>query len=159
MDLDAKKKVLRSIVYGLYALGVRRGDEDHAMTVNWLTQVSFEPPMLAVAVESESHSLELLRAARAFAISILPTGSRQLAGRLGKSSATTPRKLEGVAHRPGPTTGAPILDEATGWLECRIVAEQPAGDHVVVIGEVVEAGTVREADTLTLKETGFRYAG
>jgi flavin reductase (DIM6/NTAB) family NADH-FMN oxidoreductase RutF len=159
MDLDAKKKVLRSIVYGLYALGVRRGDEDHAMTVNWLTQVSFEPPMVAVSVESESHSLELLRAARAFAISILPTGSRQLAGRLGKSSATTPRKLEGVAHRPGPTTGAPILDEATGWLECRIVAEQPAGDHVVVIGEVVEAGTVREADTLTLKETGFRYAG
>ena len=159
MDLDAKKKVLRTIVYGLYALGVRRGDEDHAMTVNWVTQVSFEPPMIAVAVEKESHSLELLRAAGTFAISILPTGARQLAGRLGKSSATTPHKLEGVAHHPGPTTGAPIIDDATGWLECRITTEQPSGDHVLMVAEVVEAGTVREADTLTLKETGFRYAG
>jgi flavin reductase (DIM6/NTAB) family NADH-FMN oxidoreductase RutF len=159
MDLDAKKKVLRSIVYGLYALGVRDGEEMHAMTVNWMTQCSFEPPMLAVAVEKESRSLALLRASRAFAISVLPTGARQLAGQLGRSSATTPRKLEGVAHRAGPVTGAPILEDATGCLECRVTEELPAGDHVLVIGEVVEAQSLREADTLTLRETGFRYAG
>lgn len=159
MDLDAKKKVLRSIVYGLYALGVRDGEESHAMTVNWLTQCSFEPPMLAVAVEKESRSLALIRRSGAFAISILPSGARQLAGKLGRSSATTPHKLEGVAHRAGPVTGAPILDEATGWLECRLTSEHESGDHVLVIGEVVEAASVRDADTLTLRETGFRYAG
>jgi flavin reductase (DIM6/NTAB) family NADH-FMN oxidoreductase RutF len=159
MDLDAKKKVMRSIVYGLYALGVRDGDGAHAMTVNWVTQVSFEPPLLAVAVERESRSLGLIRKQGAFALSILPAGSRQLAGKLGRSSANTPRKLEGVGHHAGVATGAPILDDATGWLECRVTAEHATGDHQLVIAEVVEAGIVREGETLTLRETGFRYAG
>ena len=159
MDLDAKKKVLRRIVYGLYALGVRRDDGAHAMTVNWVTQISFEPPMIAVAVENESLTLPLLRAAKAFALSIYPTGTRQLAGRLGRSSTNVPNKLEGVAHHPAPATGAPVLDDATGWIECRVLSEQQTGDHVLVVAEVVEAGVLREAKTLTLEETGFRYAG
>jgi flavin reductase (DIM6/NTAB) family NADH-FMN oxidoreductase RutF len=159
MNQDAKKKVLRSFVYGLYALGVREGTGAHAMTVNWVTQVSFEPPMLAVAIENESRSLPLVRREGAFALSIFPTGARQLAGKLGRSSANVPNKLDGIAHHPAPVTGAPVLDEATGWLECRVVSEHPAGDHVVVLAEVVEAGVQREARTLTLEETGFRYAG
>lgn len=159
MDQDAKKTVLRRVVYGLYALGVRRGDEGHAMTVNWVTQVSFEPPMIAVAVEIDSRSLPMLRQSRAFALSVFPTGTRTLAGKLGRSSANVPDKLEGVAHHPGVATGAPILNEATGWLECRITNELPTGDHVLMVAEVVEAGVQSDAETLTLKETGFRYAG
>ncbi|MDQ6885857.1 MAG: flavin reductase family protein [Gemmatimonadota bacterium] len=159
MDQDAKKQVLRTIVYGLYALGVRREQEVHAMTVNWLTQLSFEPPLIGVAVEQEARSLGMLRESGQFALSVLPAGSRLLAGKLGRSSRNVPNKLEGVAHHPGPLTGAPILDDATGWLECRITADHPAGDHVLLIAEVVEAGLQTAGDTLTLKETGFRYAG
>ena len=159
MDHEAKKRVLRSVVYGLYALGVRSGEEAHAMTVNWVTQTSFEPPMLAVAVEVESRTLPMLREAGAFALSILPAGARQLAGKLGRSSRNVPDKLEGVAHHPSPASGAPVLDEATGWLDCRVVSAHPSGDHVLVIAEVTEAGVQGEAETLTLKETGFRYAG
>lgn len=159
MDQDAKKKVLRRMVYGLYALAVRDGDDGHAMTVNWVTQISFEPPMIAVAIENESASLPLVRRERAFALSILATGARQLAGKLGRSSANVPDKLDGVTHHPSPVTGSPILDDATGWLDCRVAAEYPAGDHVLVTAEVVEAGVQNEAKTLTLEETGFRYAG
>lgn len=159
MNQDAKKQVLRSIVYGLYAFGVRQDDEMHAMTVNWVTQISFEPPMLAVAIENESHSLPMVRSARAFALSILPTGARQIAGKLGRSSANVPNKLEGIPHHAAPMSGAPVLDDATGWLDCRVAAEQPAGDHVLIVAEIVEAGVQHETDTLTLRETGFRYAG
>ncbi len=163
MDQDAKKQALRRIVYGLYALGVRDGNDAdapaHAMTVNWVTQVSFDPPMLAVAVENDAHSLPLIRQERAFALSLLGTGARELAGKLGRSSARTPDKLDGVPHHAGPATGSPILDEGTAWVECRVTGEMPAGDHVLVVGEVVEAGVQRDAETLTLKETGFRYAG
>lgn len=160
MDTEAKKRVLRSVVYGLYALGVRHEGQSHAMTVNWVTQISFEPPMLAVAIEKESKSLPMVRGAGAFAISIFPTGARQAAGRLGRHSRNVPDKLEGVAHHAGPLSGAPILDEATGWLECSVRSESDAGDHVLMIAEVMEAGVGPvEAETLTLKETGFRYAG
>ena len=159
MNQDAKKRVLRSFAYGLYALGVRRGDGAHAMTANWVMQTSFEPPMVAVAIELESASLRHVRERGAFAVSVLPTGARQLAGKLGRSSANVPDKLQGVAHHPSPVTGSPVLDEATGWLDCRVVAELPSGDHVLVLAEVVEAGVGAEGETLTLKEAGFRYAG
>ena len=159
MNQDAKKQVLRSFVYGLYALGVRRGEGAHAMTVNWVMQASFEPPMIAVAIELESASLRYVRERGAFALSVFPTGARQLAGRLGRSSAKVPDKLDGVAHHPSPVTGSPVLDDATGWLDCRVAAEVPSGDHVLVLAEVVEAGVAGEAETLTLKEAGFRYAG
>lgn len=159
MNLEARKQVLRAVPSALHALGVRDGTAAHAMTVNWVTQVSFEPPMIVVAVENESRALELLRRERAFALSLLPSGARQLAGRLGRSSRNAPDKLRGVAHHPAPVTGAPVLDDALGWLDCRITAEQPAGDHVVILAEVLEAGVQREGKALTLEETGFRYAG
>lgn len=160
MNTEAKKQVLRSVVYGLYALGVRHEDSPHAMTVNWMTQVSFEPPMIAVAIEKESRSLPMVRGAGAFAISIFPTGARQAAGRLGRHSRNVPDKLEGIAHHPAPVSGAPVLNECTGWIDCRVTSETDAGDHVLMIAEVVEAGTGGvDAGTLTLAETGFRYAG
>lgn len=159
MNQDAKKQVLRRVVYGLYAFGVGQGDAAHAMTVNWVTQVSFEPPLIAVAVESDSQSLPLVRSTGAFALTVFATGARQLAGRLGRSSTNVPDKLSGVAHHPAPVTGSPVLDEGTGWVDCRVTAELPTGDHVLFVAEVVEAGLQGDAKTLTLEETGFRYAG
>jgi flavin reductase (DIM6/NTAB) family NADH-FMN oxidoreductase RutF len=160
MDADAKKQVLRSMVYGLYAFGVRADDGgSHLMTVNWVTQVSFEPPMLAVAVENEARSLPFVRRAGRFGLSILPAGGRQLAGQLGRSSASVPDKLAGVSHHPSPEQGVPVLDAATGWVGCVVRGELPCGDHVVVVAEVVEAAIQDGGETLTLRETGFRYAG
>src|SRR2546426_777114 len=54
MDEAAKKTVLRSFPYGLYAVTVAHGGEEHGMTANWVTQASFEPPMVVVAVENTS---------------------------------------------------------------------------------------------------------
>lgn len=129
------------------------------MTANWVTQASFEPPMLAVAIENDSKSLPMIRDARGFVVNVLGSGQRDLAARLGRSSRKVPAKLVGVPTRPAPATGAPILTDALGWLECRLVASMPAGDHTVVLGEVVEAGAQREGQTLTLAETGMKYSG
>lgn len=161
MDHEAKKRVLRSVPYGLYALGVAGGPDGEPMgaLVAWLTQVSFEPPMLALAVERRSATLAALRRAGAFAVTVLPVDARALASRLGRSTETTPGKLAGLSHRPAPASGAPIFDGGTGWLDCRVRGESAAGDHVLVVADVVEAGVQREGETLTLAGTGWRYAG
>lgn len=159
MDREAKKRVLRSVPYGLFALGVRGArEEGHAALVAWLTQLSFEPPMVGVALEREGATLALVRSAGAFALTVLPAGARALAARLGRSGETTPDRLAGLASRPSPVSGAPIF-EGTGWLDCRVAAELPAGDHVLIVAEVVDAGAEREGATLTLSETGWKYAG
>ena len=55
MNLEAKKKVLRSFTYGLYVLTAKDGDEVAAGTVNWVTQASFQPPLVAVGLKRDSH--------------------------------------------------------------------------------------------------------
>ncbi len=129
------------------------------MTANWITQSSFEPPLIALAVEADSHSRKVIEASGMFAVNIYETGQRELAGQLGKTWAKHPEKFDTVATRPGPATGSPLLDAALGWVECKVVGSVPSGDHVLFVAEVVEVGLNREGAPLTLKEAGFKYAG
>ncbi len=159
MDNALKKTVLRMFTYGLYAATAKHGDDVSIMTVNWLTQCSFEPPMLALAVEGDSHSRQVIEASRAFALNLYESGQRELAGGLGRTFGKHPEKIAEVAWRPGPATGSPLLENALGWVECKIVSSMPAGDHILFVAEVVDVGLNHEGVPLTLKETGFKYAG
>lgn len=158
MDQAAKKSVLRLIPYGLYAVTVSRGTDRNGFTANWLAQASFEPPMVMVAVENEGHSLALIAESGVFTVNLFATGQRELAGHLGRSYARNPNKLAEVASRPG-ENGCAILEDALGYLECRITGSVPAGDHTVFVAEVTQAGLLREGEALTMRETGFRYSG
>lgn len=159
MDTAAKKSVLRLFTYGLYAVTARHGDEVSAMTVNWITQSSFEPPMLALAVEADSHSRQVIEAAGAFAVNVYETGAREFAGQLGRTFGKHPEKATGLETRPGSATGSPLLANALGWVECKVISSTPSGDHVLLVAEVVEAGLNHDGQPLTLKEAGFRYSG
>ncbi len=159
MDNAIAKKALRLFTYGLYIATTADGEGDTgAMTANWIGQVSFEPRMLSISVESDAHFLEVIRKSGVFAINVLESGQRELAGQFGRSTAKVGNKLEGYAYEPG-STGSPLLSEALGSVECRVVLEHPAGDHVLFLGEVVDAHFNREGDSLTMKEAGFRYSG
>ncbi|MGI8589058.1 MAG: flavin reductase family protein [Chloroflexia bacterium] len=158
MDPAIKKKSLRLFTYDLYIVTARSGEDRGAFTANWLMQASFEPPMIAIAVEHDAHSLGVLRAAGAFAVNILESGQRELAGQFGRSHAKVGDKLAGYQTKPG-STGAPLLDQALGALECRVVSESPCGDHVLFVAEVVDAHLWREGTPLTMAEAGFRYSG
>src|SRR5262245_37890198 len=117
MDPNLKKTVLRLFTYGLYAVTAKHGEETSMMTVNWLTQSSFDPPMLALAVESDSHSHQVIEASRAFAVNVYETGQRELSGQLGRTWAKHPEKVGALKWKPGPITGSPLLDDALGWVE------------------------------------------
>ena len=159
MDDALKKTVLRMFSYGLYAATAKHGDEVSLMTANWLTQCSFEPPLVVLAVEADSHSRKVIEAGGAFALNIYETGQRELAGSLGRTFGKHPEKITEAMWQPGPQTGSPLLNAALGWAECRVVSSTPAGDHILFVAEVIEVGLNRDGTPLTLKETGFKYAG
>ena len=159
MDNGLKKTVLRMFTYGLYAVTARHGGDISMMTANWLTQCSFEPPMVMLAVEADSHSRQVIEGSRAIAINLYESGQRDLAGSLGRTFGKHPEKINEAAWQPGPLTGSPLLDSALAWVECQIVSSLPAGDHIVFVAEVAEVGLNHEGLPLTLKEAGFRYAG
>ena len=159
MDATAKKTVLRQFSYGLYVVTVAADGEEHGMTANWVTQAAFEPPMVVAAVENTSKTIGMLRDSHHFAINVLRQDQRELAGKLGRSSAQVPQKLKGLKTKPASGANTPVLSDCLGWLECRLVTTLPAGDHTLVLGEVIDAGAEREAEPLTLKESGFKYSG
>jgi flavin reductase (DIM6/NTAB) family NADH-FMN oxidoreductase RutF len=159
MDEAAKKAVLRSFPYGLYVVTVAHGGDDHGMTANWITQAAFDPPMIAVALENTSKTLGMVRDSHHFAVNVLRADQRDLAGKLGRSSDQAPQKLKGIKTKPAPVSGVPVLAESLGWVECRVVASLPSGDHTLVLGEVVGAGVEQQGTPLTLQDAGFKYSG
>ncbi|GAC1349373.1 MAG: flavin reductase family protein [Ktedonobacteraceae bacterium] len=158
MDQATKKQVLRTFTYGLYAVSCANEDEINIFTANWLTQVSFEPPLLAVSIENETKSLPMILRSRIFTVNVLRSGGRELAGKLGKSALKQPDKLAGIGFDIGPN-GCPILREALAWVACSLRHTIEAGDSTLVVAEVVDVGMLGEGQPLTMAEAGFRHAG
>ena len=158
MDDEAKKTILRMIPYGLYVLGASKGDEVAMATVNWVTQVSFAPPLVVMGVKNDSKSHELMKDSRTFALSMLKTGQKDAAYAFFKHSAPEDGKINGFAFTPA-GNGCPTLNDAAGFVagEIREIYEQ--GDHSVFIGEVTEAKLYAADEPLTLKEIGANYGG
>src|SRR5438105_15297561 len=113
MDANAKKTALRMIPYGLYVLTAadKSGSRVAAATVNWVTQVAFEPPLVVVGVKTDSHAHPLIKETQAFALNILGKGQGPLAFTFFKPAELKDGKLSGEAFRAG-STGAPILASA-----------------------------------------------
>ncbi len=158
MDQEQRRTTLRAFTYGLYAVGVRDGEAVNAFTANWCTQVSFDPPLLALSVEKDSRSLPMLRAGRVFTVAVFDEGDRETAGTLGRSSTRMPDKLDKVAWFAAPN-GCPVPEGALGYIECALQNEMDAGDSVLVLAEVRDAHWLRDGNPLTMRAAGFRHAG
>lgn len=158
VDANLKKQVLRTFTYGLYAVSCADAGEVNAFTANWLTQVSFEPPLLAVSVENDSKSLPMILHSKKFMVNVYKVGDRELAGQLGKSLLKQPGKMAGVDYEIG-ENGCPILRDALAWVACEVRHSAPAGDSTLLVAEVVDVGMIGEGKPLTMAEAGFRHAG
>jgi flavin reductase (DIM6/NTAB) family NADH-FMN oxidoreductase RutF len=158
MDVNTKRKVLRTFTYGLYAVSCADEGEVNAFTANWLSQASFDPPLLMVSVENETKSLPMILRSGIFTVNVLRSGDRELAGKLGKSALRVPDKLAGIGYEIG-ANGCPILHDALAWVACEVRYTAPAGDSTLIIAEVVDTGMLAEGQALTMAEAGFRHAG
>jgi flavin reductase (DIM6/NTAB) family NADH-FMN oxidoreductase RutF len=152
------QEALLCIPYGVYV--ITTGAESKmagAFTASWLMQVSFEPLLLALAVDKTSHSQALLAEHGVFAVNFLGQRQTPLAARLGTPHRINPHKFNGVAWHTG-VTGAPLLNEAMAHLECQVSSSlDPGGDHVILIGKVIAGGVQHREATLTLERSGLRY--
>ena len=160
MNPNDKKTALRMIPYGLYVLTGRTSDgRIAAATVNWVTQVSFEPPLVVVGVKVGSGPHEVITDARAFALNVLGKGQQGAAFAFFKPVTPEEQTIGGEPFRTG-STGAPILERAPAYVECTLVETVDSGDHSVFVGEVVDAGVSETSPgrpddlTLTLKDLG-----
>jgi flavin reductase (DIM6/NTAB) family NADH-FMN oxidoreductase RutF len=167
MDPNAKKTALRMIPYGLYVLTGRTSDgRVAAATVNWVTQASFAPPLIAVGVKADSTAHEVIKHARAFALNVLGKGQQKAAFAFFKPADLAGDTISGERFRTG-TTGAPLLETTPAYVECKLIDTVERGDHSIFVGEVVGAGVAQLPEgrpddaTLWLKDLGDKtfYGG
>ncbi len=121
-------------------LSVQHEGKSNATIVDWVTPASVKPPMVAVALNSKSYSLELLGSSKSFVLSILPEAMMEKAMAIGSATGRMIDKVDEyqLTLKPAKTVKAPLVDGALAWVECEVEGMFNAGDHVVVLGEVRE---------------------
>jgi flavin reductase (DIM6/NTAB) family NADH-FMN oxidoreductase RutF len=159
MNEQAKSDLLNKLTYGLYVVTASAGEEHGGMLITWVTQASFDPPMVAVAMQNTAHTYGVVKQSGAFALNFMADDQRKEAGRFGQEFAKVGDKLAKYSHHPGAATGSPILDDALGYLECRVKGWLAGGDHDVALAEVVAAELRRDAPLMTTVSSGMGYAG
>ncbi|MFH0809435.1 MAG: flavin reductase family protein [Pseudomonadota bacterium] len=146
--------VAKALLHGLYVLTCKDGQRINGMTAAWVSQVSFNPLLIAVSVAPERHTHELLQNSSHFALNSLRGGQLDLARKFGFRSGRNTDKLEGIAHHPA-ANGSPVLDDAVAYVECRIQDTVTTGDHTLFIGEAVDGKVLADQDVLPFRWGDF----
>ena len=157
-----RRRVLWSMPSGLYVVGSRYGDERNLMTLNWATQVSSDPKLVAIAVEHTAMTHRLVAEGGVFSLNLVDREDRAIVRKFTKPVEADPaaRTLNGFAYHDG-LTGAPVLDRAVAYLDCRVWRDLDCGSHTLFVGEIVDAAFQKAEDVpvLRMEDTRMNYGG
>jgi flavin reductase (DIM6/NTAB) family NADH-FMN oxidoreductase RutF len=137
IDADGFKQVLSHWVTGVTIVTTRDGDRIHGMTVSAFTEVSLDPPLVLVCADKGSNTHPVIATGKCFAVNVLASDQAELSNRFASKKLESSR-FDEVAYESG-ETGAPLLGGVVANLDCRLVAAHDHGDHMVYVGEVVDA--------------------
>jgi flavin reductase (DIM6/NTAB) family NADH-FMN oxidoreductase RutF len=155
-----RRRVLWTMPSGLYVVGSRAGDRRNGMTINWVSQVSFDPKLVAISVEKTAVTHQLISEGGVFAVNLVSREDRAIVRKFTKPVEVEGNTLNGFPFHDG-VTGAPILDQAPAYVDCEVRQTVDVGNHTLFIGEVVDAAFQADEDTevLRMEDTRMNYGG
>ncbi len=159
MNEEAKKKLLRMIPHALYILTCKANGQTAASTVSWVTQASFQPPLVVVGLKNDSRTFGVVKQAQSFALNFLGSSQKEIAQKFFKHVEPEGNSLAGEIFTPSPLLKHPIFAHMAGFVECRIIETMDKGDHAVVVAEVLGAEPGPSEGPLLLSTTGWQYGG
>jgi len=158
-----RRRVLWKMPSGLYIVGsTDKGERRNGMTLNWATQLGFDPKLLGISVEAEAFTHELISAGGVFSLNIVDLEDRAIVRKFTKPVDVDleARTLNGFPYHDG-ATGAPILDQAVAYVDCEVRQTVDVGGHTLFLGEIVDAGFQKDEETpvLRMEDTRMSYGG
>lgn len=161
MDENAKKTALRLIPYGMFVLTThaKEGAEIGAATINWVTQASFKPPLIAIGVKGDSRVHQHIKDTGVFAMNVIGKDQRDMAFTFFKPQERDGNSIGGEAFEVGLESGCALLLNTPAWWECKVVAAVEQGDHTLFVGELVGAGVRREEQAIFMRDHNLFYGG
>jgi flavin reductase (DIM6/NTAB) family NADH-FMN oxidoreductase RutF len=149
-------KSLSCMVHGIYVLTASHEGEINGMIASWVSQVSYEPPMIMVAVHPNRYSHRLIEKGGAFALHII---SRERKDFLKRFKGPDPASKFASLRWSKGITGAPLLEDCIAWLECRVKTSMSPGNHTLFIGQVVDARLFSTGDPMCTLDYDGVYRG
>lgn len=140
VNSDQFRLAMGRFASGVTVLTTFASGHDHAMTANAVTSVSMEPLLVLACVEVDARFHDAVSEAGVWGISVLASSQRATAEWLATRGRPLHGQLERIPHHRGEKTGVALLDGALATIECQTTDMHPAGDHTIVVGEVVSLG-------------------
>ncbi len=109
----------------------------YGLTVSAFCSISLEPPLILVSIDKKAQTYPILTVSRACGVNILTAQQQYLSERFARKDTGEGKNFADIKLHTG-ETGVPLFDEAMAYLECRVVAEYEAGDHTLLLGEVID---------------------
>ena len=136
IDSDVFRRVMGHFVTGVTVVSAFDGEQPFGITVNALSSVSLDPPLVMVALDRRRFLTPIVRSAGRYAVNILSEDQQALSDCFAGAPVTPGRDAFcGAAWHPG-EFGLPLVDGAIATLECTVVETFSAGDHDLFIGRV-----------------------
>lgn len=147
MTVDAQtfRAVLGQWPTGVAVVTTIAGGVRHGMTAGSFGSVSLDPPLVMVCLARNIHTHALIVRSGVFGVSFLGKDQAHIGHRFAGREPGD--RFAGASWTAAPT-GAPVLDEALAWLDCRVVHAYPGGDHTIFVGEVLTARASRRTAPL-----------
>jgi len=133
------RQVMSRFTTGITVVTTRSHEGLAGVTVNSFCSVSLDPPLVLVCLDLKSHTLVYFRKSGSFVVNILTDQQEYLSRCFATSSQERYEHFCHAAYHPA-VTGSPVIDGALAFIDARIVAEYPGGDHIIFIGLVEAMG-------------------
>jgi flavin reductase (DIM6/NTAB) family NADH-FMN oxidoreductase RutF len=158
-----RRRVLWKMPSGLYVVGsTDKAERRNGMTLNWATQVSFDPKWIGIGVERTALTHELISAAGVFSLNMIDQEDRAIVRKFTKPVDVdlAAHTLNGFPYIDG-VTGAPVLAQAVAYVECEVRQPVEVGNHTLFLGEIVNAAFLKDEETpvLRMEDTRMNYGG
>jgi flavin reductase (DIM6/NTAB) family NADH-FMN oxidoreductase RutF/rubredoxin len=143
-------KALYAISYGMYVIGSKKGDKINGQIANTVVQVCSEPPTISVCINKENLTHDFIKSSGVFSVSVLSKETPlSFVGRFGFKSGRDFNKFDGINYRLGETKAPLVLDNALAYMEANVVNSLNTKTHTIFVGELVDAGVLREGEPMT----------
>ena len=157
MNEKYRQQSLRMLSYGVYILSSENEGEYCVSTITWVSQASFEPPMISVCIKRNSASYEIVKKRREFILHLLGDNQKELASTFFKPTIFENEKLNGQEFSWA--NNLPLLKDVPAYIQCKVVEILENGDHPLFLAEVVDAKINNDSNPLELRNTGWTYGG
>ena len=157
MDKKSRKQALGMFSYGVYILTSKIKEEYCGATVTWVSQASFEPPLISVCIKRDSASYKVVKERGEFMLHLLGEDQKDLAASFFKPTILENGLINGQKYQL--QDDLPLLMAVPAYIKCRVLDIVEKGDHPLFLAEVIDAVVNEESKPLELRKTDWSYGG